>query len=110
MLEGLGHAVTEVRDGQAAVDAFAAAPRQYDVILMDLHMPGLDGLSAARAIRAIEEREGRDRTPILAVTADVLADTRTAAEAAGIDRLLEKPMTPAALRGALAGLSAQVAA
>jgi CheY-like chemotaxis protein len=68
-------------------------------------MPGLDGLSAAKAIREWEQAFGQPRSAILAVTADVLAETRTAAKAAGIDAVLEKPMTPDALRRALAELT-----
>jgi CheY-like chemotaxis protein len=73
---------------------------------MDLHMPGLDGLAAARAIREWEKTAGLPRSPILALTADVLAETRAKAGAAGIDVVLEKPMTPDALRRALAALAA----
>ena len=69
-------------------------------------MPGLDGLAAARAIREWERATGAPRAAILAVTADVLAETRTAAKAAGIDAVLEKPMTPDSLRRALAELTA----
>jgi PAS domain S-box-containing protein len=102
VLEGLGHVVEEVHDGTAAVAAATAAPRRFPVILMDLHMPGLDGLAAVKAIRAHERAHDLPPATILAVTADVLAETRAAAEAAGIDAVLEKPMTPDALRRALA--------
>ena len=79
VLEQLGHTVTEVRDGKAAVAAVRARRTPFDAILMDLHMPGLDGLSAAAAIRAFEAEAGIPRTAILALTADVLAETRAAA-------------------------------
>jgi CheY-like chemotaxis protein len=72
---------------------------------MDLHMPGIDGLSAAQAIREWETAFGLPRSAILAVTADVMEETRAAARAAGIDAVLEKPMTPDALRRALAELT-----
>jgi CheY-like chemotaxis protein len=106
VLEGLGHTVTEVRDGEAAVAAVRDKGAGFGAILMDLHMPGLDGLSAARAIRAWEAAAGLPRATILAVTADVLAETRAAASAAGIDAVVEKPMTPDVLRRALAGVAA----
>jgi signal transduction histidine kinase/CheY-like chemotaxis protein len=77
----------------------------FPAILMDLHMPGLDGLAAARAIREWEYATGAPRAAILAITADVLPETRSAAEAAGIDALLAKPMTPDSLRRALARLT-----
>jgi CheY-like chemotaxis protein len=106
VLEGLGHTVTEVRDGVAAVAAARAKAGGFPAILMDLHMPGMDGLAAARAIRAFEKESGIPRSAILAVTADVLAETRAAAKTAGIDAILEKPMTPDSLRRALAELTA----
>jgi CheY-like chemotaxis protein len=105
VLEGLGHTVMEVRDGAAALDATRNKPGGFGAILMDLHMPGLDGLSAARAIRQWEDAFRQPRSAILAVTADVMPETRAAAEAAGIDAVLEKPMTPDALRRALAKLT-----
>jgi CheY-like chemotaxis protein len=105
VLEGLGHTVEEVRDGAAAVAAANARPGRFDLILMDLHMPGLDGLAAVRAIREREAAAGTARAPIVAVTADVLAETRAAALAAGVDRMVEKPMTPDVLRRALAALA-----
>ncbi len=110
VLEGLGHEVTEVRDGVAAVRAASGRRGGFDAILMDLHMPGLDGLHAVRAIRDHERAEGLAPAAILAVTADVLAETRAAARAAGIDAILEKPMTPDALRQALAEVTARNAA
>ena len=110
VLEGLGHDVTEVRDGAAAVAAATGRRGGFDAILMDLHMPGLDGLAAVRAIRDHERSEGLAPAAILAVTADVLAETRTEARAAGIDAVVEKPMTPDALRRALADMTARDAA
>jgi CheY-like chemotaxis protein len=110
VLEGLGHEVTEVRDGLAAVAAATARAGGFDAILMDLHMPGLDGLAAVRAIRDHERASALPPAAILAVTADVLAETRKEARAAGIDAILEKPMTPDALRRALAEVTARTAA
>ncbi len=106
VLEGQGHIVTEVRDGLAAVAAVKDATSRFDAIVMDLHMPGLDGLGAIRAIRALEAERGDSPAAILAVTADVLAETRVAANAAGVDAMIEKPMTPDTLRGALDKLAA----
>jgi signal transduction histidine kinase/CheY-like chemotaxis protein len=105
VVEGLGHTVDEVRDGTAAVAAAIGRPGYFSLMLMDLHMPGLDGLSAVRVIRAHERDTGTPRARILAVTADVLTETRTAALAAGVDQVVEKPMTPDALRRALAGVA-----
>jgi signal transduction histidine kinase/CheY-like chemotaxis protein len=105
VLEGLGHTVVEAHDGEAALAA-ATGGAPFDAILMDLHMPLRDGCSAARAIRAHEAATGRLRAAIFALTADVLAETRAAAEAAGIDAVLAKPVAPEVLRRALAGLAA----
>ena len=102
VLEGLGHSVEEVRDGAAAVAIAVAGQGRFELILMDLHMPGIDGLAAVRAIRAHEAETNTGRARILAVTADVLAETRAAALAAGVDQVVEKPMTPDVLRRALA--------
>jgi CheY-like chemotaxis protein/anti-sigma regulatory factor (Ser/Thr protein kinase) len=109
VLEGAGHVVTEVSDGIAAVAAVADKPGGFAVILMDLHMPGMDGLAAARAIRARERETGGAPATILAVTADVMPDTEAAARAAGIDAVITKPMTPDALRQALAAMNGPVA-
>jgi CheY-like chemotaxis protein len=109
VLEGLGHVVTEVRDGLAAVAAAADKPGGFAVILMDLHMPGMDGLAAARAIRARERDTLSARSVILAVTADAMPDTDAAARAAGIDAVVTKPMTPDSLRRALAELTGPLA-
>jgi CheY-like chemotaxis protein len=97
--------VSEVHDGAAALAAVRECPGRFSVILMDLHMPGLDGLAAARAIRAVEAQSGATRASILALTADVLAETKAEALAAGIDAVLEKPMTPDTLRRALGDLA-----
>ncbi len=105
VLEGLGHSVVEVHDGAAAVAAASERPGRFAVILMDLHMPGLDGLAAVRAIRASEAQAATPRATILALTADVLSETRAQAEAAGVDAVLEKPMTPDTLRRALADVA-----
>ncbi|HVZ14249.1 MAG TPA: ATP-binding protein [Bauldia sp.] len=105
VLEGMGHTVTEVRDGTAALAAVRTRAEGFPVILLDLHMPGIDGLSAARAIRDWERQHDLPRAAILAVTADVLAETRATALAAEIDAVLEKPLTPDALRRAIAELT-----
>ncbi|KAB2856128.1 MAG: response regulator, partial [Bauldia sp.] len=79
---------------------------RFAAILMDLHMPGIDGLAASRAIRDHERKSGTPPAAILALTADVLAETRAEAERAGIDAVLEKPVAPDLLRRRLAELTA----
>jgi signal transduction histidine kinase/ActR/RegA family two-component response regulator len=95
ILEPLGVELSIVADGAEAIAAEAAG--HYDLILMDLHMPNVDGLTATRAIRAAEAHRGGTRTPIVALTADALAEHMAATRAAGADRHLAKPIKPDAL-------------
>jgi signal transduction histidine kinase len=89
-----GHTVVAVDNGHAAV---AEVSRQrFDLVLMDLQMPGMDGLDTTRAIRAAERSHGR-HVPILALTAHALAGTRERCLQAGMDDYLAKPIRPAAL-------------
>ena len=95
LLRRRGHSVVEVTTGNAAVQAMMDGT--YDLLLTDIHMPGMDGIEAARAIRAGEERSGRRRTPIVALTADVLEEGKRACRQAGMDGFLTKPVDPAEL-------------
>ena len=104
-LAKLGARTTRVSDGraaviaaQAAIDGFAPA---FDVILMDIRMPELDGLSAALEIRAAERRARAPRTRIIALTANAFEEDRRLAQAAGIDDFLTKPVDIADLAAAL---------
>jgi CheY-like chemotaxis protein len=81
-----------VEDGAQAVDAFKA--EEFDVVLMDLQMPVMDGLTAIREIRKFEAETGRRRTPILAVTANAMSEHIAASRAAGADRHISKPVIP----------------
>lgn len=95
LLTRLGHSPVVVADGAAAFDAWLLAGRAgtpYDLILMDLQMPGLDGVAAAQKIRAREAEEGGLRTPIHALTANTLAEDRAACEQAAMDGFLVKPL------------------
>jgi len=84
-----------VDSGQAAIDAWATGG--WDVVLMDIHMPGMDGLTAARQIRARELETGQARTAIIAVTASVLSHETEAYFAAGMDDFVAKPIEIGAL-------------
>jgi PAS domain S-box-containing protein len=83
-------------DGAQAVEAFGAG--QFDLVLMDMQMPVMDGLTATRTIREQEARApGRRRTPILMLSANVMRQHTEAATAAGADGYLAKPVTVASL-------------
>ena len=88
---------------QAAIDGKI---RRFNVILMDLFMPKLDGLDATRSIRSAETRAGAARTPILALTASASREDAEAARAAGADAVLTKPVELAALEEAIRALDA----
>jgi len=97
MLEYLGAEVECVEDGAQAVAATARAA--YDLVLLDIYMPELDGLAAARAIRAREA--GGPRLRLVALTANAFAADRQACLAAGMDGFLTKPLTLETLRAVL---------
>jgi signal transduction histidine kinase len=97
-----GHAVTVVDNGASAVDAVAL--QDYDVVLMDMQMPVLDGLGATRRIRALPDAAGK--LPILALTANVLPEELAACRDAGMQGHLAKPIEPYRLRAALAEVCA----
>jgi len=97
MLENLGHRVTVVGDGRAAVEASGSGP--FDLILMDVQMPEMDGFEATAAIRA-RERTSADRLPIVALTAHAMAGDRERCLAADFDDYLSKPIQAAAILGA----------
>ncbi len=98
-LAGVACTLQFAADGAAGVAAFRSAP--FDIVLMDLQMPGMDGITATASIRAWEREEARQATPIVIITADSLAQTRQRAEAAGVSGYLTKPMSRADLFGAL---------
>ncbi|TCS98097.1 signal transduction histidine kinase [Tepidimonas ignava] len=100
LLTKLGHHATFADDGVQAVEL--ARTRDFDLILMDLHMPELDGLQATERIRALPGARGR--VPIIALTADVMDDAQTRARAAGMDGFLAKPVQPAQLQAAIAAV------
>ena len=105
LLTRMGYRPTIAGDGEKAVSAWRAAQQAgspFDLILMDLQMPHLDGLEAARRIRAAEIDLGQRPTPIFALTANVLAEDRDAALAAGMDGWLVKPLDRERLQEALA--------
>ena len=92
ILEDEGAVVTAVENGQAAVDAFCQNPEgTFDVILMDVHMPVMDGMKATKMIRGLE-REDAAKIPIFAMTADVYEEDIEKTKAAGMNGHLTKPL------------------
>ncbi len=108
LLGKMGHRVDTVANGREAVEALATAP--YDLVLMDVHMPEMDGLEATKRIRA-QEKAGRRRSrmPIVALTASTLDDDRQVCVDAGMDDFLAKPLNLDALRAVLTRFSPKTA-
>jgi signal transduction histidine kinase len=88
LLQSMGHQVSFAEDGQQALTQ--ASQSDFDLVLMDIHMPVMDGLSSARHIRALPGERGR--VPIVALTADVMNDAADQAMAAGMNAFLSKPL------------------
>ena len=90
LIKRAGHKVDVASDGVEAVEAALQNP--YDIIFMDMHMPKMDGLTAARRIRALQTPAAD--TPIIALTANAMASDRQKCHAAGMDDFLSKPFEP----------------
>ncbi len=103
LLGQFGLELTVVEDGQAAVEAWEA--QDWDLILMDVQMPRLDGPSATRRIRTLEAERGRARTPIIALTANAMTHQTDAYRAAGMDDVVTKPIE---IQGLLRAINAVV--
>jgi CheY-like chemotaxis protein len=95
-----GHEVETVGDGAQAVQKVSAAEDPYDLILMDMQMPVMDGLEATRRIRA-HERQTHQHVRIIAMTANALPEDRERCLAAGMDDYLSKPVRIEKLRAVL---------
>jgi PAS domain S-box-containing protein len=93
ILEQLGAVVHTADDGLAGVEATRTGG--FDLVLMDVQMPGIDGMEASRRIRALDGPAGQ--TPIIALTANVMAHQRATYRAAGMDGVAAKPIAPSAL-------------
>ena len=97
MLRQLGHSCEIAHDGFEAIDMLEADV--FDLVLMDIHMPNLDGMAAARRIRALDGDAAR--IPIIALTANAMVEDREAYLACGMDDHVAKPIEPAALARAI---------
>jgi two-component system sensor kinase len=95
LLQLKGHAVTLADDGRAALEAFQQTP--FDLVLMDIEMPEMDGLTATRSIREWELSVGRSRTPIYALSAHAAQGFAQECQSAGMDGHVAKPIQPAEL-------------
>lgn len=100
LLAGAGVELEVVEDGSLALEAWRR--RTFDLILMDINMPVMDGVSATRAIRAEERGAARVRTPIIALTANAMDHQRADYLAAGVDAHVSKPIDLTALFAAIA--------
>ena len=96
-----GHTVTEAANGREVLDAMRA--QDFDVVLMDLHMPEMDGFEATRRIRALPE-QAKARVPILAVTANIMRRERECCRESGMDGFVVKPFRPDTLYREIANL------
>ncbi len=101
LLEKLGCEVVLANDGRQAVARHFAGT--FELVLMDLHMPGLDGIEATRSIRKVERARSTKRTPIVALTASAVQAEHDACLAAGMDGVLEKPVSLEKLASVLGG-------
>jgi len=91
LLEKRGYTVTVVPDGRAALEAFITQP--FDIVLMDIQMPHMDGLEATAAIRQQEQVTGT-HIPIVAMTAHAIKGDQERCLAAGMDAYVAKPIRP----------------
>jgi CheY-like chemotaxis protein len=109
LLTRLGHNAVIAINGAAALESWFAAKSAgtpYDLVLMDIQMPELDGIETAKRIRASESGDPGRRTPILALTANALVEDRYACFESGMDGFLIKPLDREKLSEALAGVTA----
>lgn len=101
LLRKAGFSVLNAENGQQGLEIYRDNASHIDLILMDMQMPVLGGIDAARAIRRKEVEEGRRRTPIIGLTANAFAEDRAACLAAGMDDFLAKPLNAEILMKAI---------
>ena len=96
MLKSFGCRVDVAKNGLEAVSSVEREP--FDLVLIDRHMPEMDGFAATRAIREAEQARGTERLPIIALTANAMEGDRDRCLAAGMDDYLSKPFKHSQLR------------
>jgi two-component system sensor histidine kinase/response regulator len=99
ILERLGYRSDIAGNGREALDALAVI--RYDLVLMDCHMPVLDGYAATEALRRREAETGQRRTKVIALTASTMVDEQARGYAVGMDDYLAKPIQLAQLKSTL---------
>ena len=92
MLAKAGHEVVAANNGEAAFLAYSASPEDFDLIFMDIQMPGMDGLEGTRAIRKFEAGDSGKRIPIVAMTGQAMVGDREKCLEAGMDDYMVKPI------------------
>jgi len=102
LLQRMGYEVSIANNGIEAIEAFST--REFDLIMMDIHMPEMGGVEAAEIIRTLEKNQQLKRTPIIAVTANALKGDKERYLAAGMDGYVSKPISVDALRHEIQGL------
>jgi CheY-like chemotaxis protein len=108
LIERAGHRVTLAKNGEEGLQA--AMQHAFDLVLMDMQMPVMDGLEATRAIRAYEASQDKPRIPIVAMTANAMPSDRKACADAGMDGFLSKPFKANELRAMLTQTQERLAA
>jgi CheY-like chemotaxis protein len=109
LLGRLGHHAVITTNGEEALESWLSAKSAgspYDLILMDIQMPQLNGIETTKRMRSLEAGQAGRRTPVLALTANTLVEDRYACFEAGMDGFLIKPLDREKLAEALAGLAA----
>jgi CheY-like chemotaxis protein len=97
ILDELGYAYDVARNGNEALGLWKE--RYYDLVLMDVQMPEMDGFAATKAIRAIEREKGLQPTAIIGMTAHALVGDKDKCREAGMDSYISKPIAEAELKG-----------
>ena len=103
LLQAQGHGVVHARHGLAAMAELETAA--CDIALIDLDLPGIDGLALARLLRTREEKSAKSRLPLIGISARCVGDEEAQCLAAGMDAFLRKPVTGQMLAAAIAGVS-----
>jgi len=103
LLESDGHDVVVAKNGEEAIDAVENTSNKFDIVLMDIHMPVVDGIEACKRIRALKDTD-KNVIPIIALTANIMQDEKVQCIEAGMNSFLTKPFTPERLNTEIAAV------